>query len=94
MTDGINEIKAFVGKKELLVGYKSVLKNLKLKRIKKIFLASNAPEDFLKELEYYSKLADVPLEKLNITNEELGTLCKKQFLVSTVGILKGKEDSK
>lgn len=94
MAEGVNEIKSYVGKKELVIGYNRVLKNLKLNKLKKVFLASNAPEDFVKELEYYSKIANIPLEKINLNNEELGIICKKQFLVSTVGILKEKEDSK
>ncbi|MGB9748879.1 MAG: ribosomal L7Ae/L30e/S12e/Gadd45 family protein [Candidatus Woesearchaeota archaeon] len=94
MDEGINEIKAYVGKKELVIGYKNVLKNLKFNKLKKVFLASNAPEDSVRDFEYYSKITNVPLEKLNLNNEELGVVCKKQFLVSTVGILKEKEDSK
>ena len=92
MKDSIKEIKKHVGKDDLIIGMKRVLKNLKLKRLKEIFVAANPNAETLKDVEYYAKLTGTPVTKLDILNNELGAVCKKQFSISFLAILKGKEE--
>lgn len=92
MKDSIKEIKKHIGKDDLIIGAKRVLQNLKLKRIEKIFVASNPKKDLLEDIEYYSKLTGTPVIKLDMLNEELGAVCKKQFSISFLAILKGKQE--
>lgn len=70
------------------IGTKIVLKNLKDKKLSKIYLASNCPENTKKDIESYSRLVSVPIVILDVNNEELGVFCKKHFFISVLGIKK------
>ena len=72
--------------KRLVLGTHRTLKKLKMKSLKKVYVSSNIPEEILEDIEHYSKLYNIPLVKLKETNEELGTLCKKPFSVSVLGL--------
>jgi ribosomal protein L30E len=67
---------------------------LKNKELVKIFLASNAPATFVKDVEYYSSLSKVEIEKLDIPNDELGVACKKPFSIAAIGMKKVVEKRK
>ena len=70
-----------------LVGMERVVKALKTGNLSKVFLASNAAEDSKETVEHYANLANIPVVILGLDNEELGVLCKKNFFISTVGII-------
>ncbi len=91
MSKEVEEIKKYVGTERLIVGFNEVMKKLRSNELEKIFIASNPKEELLKDMEYYSKLANVPIIKLDIPNSELGPVCKKRFYVSFLGISKSKE---
>lgn len=57
-------------------------------KVEKVYLAKNAPEDIVKDIEYYSKIGGFEVIKLDITNEELGAMFKKPFKISVVSIIK------
>lgn len=70
-----------------VLGTDRVLKLLKAKKLGSIILAKNCPAKSKADLEYYAKLAQVPVTQVEQTNEELGIICKKNFFVSVAGIL-------
>ena len=49
---------------KIVIGTKVVIKNLRLNKLEKIYLASNCNQSSKKELEYYSKLLKIPVIKL------------------------------
>lgn len=69
-----------------IVGAERVLKELKAKRLSKVFLSCNCQQKVKDDIYYYAQLASVPVLELGQTNEELGVLCKKNFFVSVAGI--------
>ena len=69
-----------------IVGTERVIKALKTGNLSKVFLVSNASEDTKETVEHYASLADIPVVVLELDNEELGVLCKKNFFISVVGI--------
>jgi len=73
---------------KILFGTDNTIKALKLGKLSHIFISSNTPADVVDDLEYYGKLSDVELIKLNLPNDELGTFCKKPFAISIIGLLK------
>ncbi len=82
-------------KKELeegvvIIGIKSVLKNLKTGKLSKLYTANNLSEEMKEEVKQYSGLAKVPVVVLEMDNEELGSLCKKHFFISVLGVKKNK----
>lgn len=72
----------------VIIGTRRTIKFLKLGKIKKVYIVKNAPENIKRDIEYYSKIASIEVEMLDITNEELGASLKKPFKISVIGILK------
>lgn len=86
--DVIAEIKKHLGDKRLVLGTKLTLKNLKLGKIEKVFLTSNSPDNVRKDVEFYTASGNCKAVNLEIPNEELGVICKKQFSISIAGLLR------
>jgi len=82
------EIKKFLNSKKMLIGRNEVLKGIKKKLVSKVFFASNSPERLLSDLERYKSVEPFELLDTKLPNDELGTICKKPFSVSIIGILK------
>jgi ribosomal protein L30E len=82
------DIKKDLKTRKIIIGTKVVMKNLKLEKLEKIYIASNCNESSKKELEYYSKLLKIQVIKLKQPNDELGVICKKQYSISMLGVLK------
>lgn len=75
-----------VKKDKTVIGTKTVLKELKAKTLSKVFLASNCLPKIKADLSYYAELAGVPIVELEMGNEELGVLCKRNYFVAVIGI--------
>ena len=75
-----------VTEKKAVIGTERVLKELRTRKLQKVFLASNCPDKIKKDVQYYAQLAEVPVMELKMDNEELGVFCKKNFFVSVIGI--------
>ncbi|MBS3097772.1 ribosomal L7Ae/L30e/S12e/Gadd45 family protein [Candidatus Woesearchaeota archaeon] len=84
----ILEIKKLSKSKNLIIGTERTIKNLKLGRLKKVFTSSNCPEKVKGDISYYGKLAKTEIVPLKYPNEELGTICKKPFPISVLGLMK------
>ena len=82
----VEEIKKNLKTDKLVIGTDKTLKLLKLGKLAKIFIAKNTAELIENDLNYYSKINNVELSKLNIDNEEMGVLCKKPFSISVIGL--------
>lgn len=88
-TDAIAEIKKALEGKKAVIGTERVIKQLKLGKLEKVFMTANAPADVKDSILYYSKLSSANVVQLKQPNEELGTICKKPFAISVLGIVKG-----
>ncbi len=86
MTDTISDIKKNIKEKNAIIGTKQVLKSLKLGQLQKVFLTSNCPESVKKDIDHYIKMAKCEVEFLNVPNDELGVICKKQYAISVLGL--------
>ncbi len=76
--------KALEGK--AILGRERVLKELKAGRLGTVFLAQNCPQKVKDDVQYYARLAAIPVIQLEQSNEEIGVLCKKNFFISVAGI--------
>jgi len=81
------EIRKLLGTEKLIIGTDRVLKAVRKGGISKVVLASNAPETLRAQLERYRKLAEFSVDDAGMTNDELGTLCKKPFSIAALAIL-------
>jgi len=88
--DPINELRILMinSPEKIVIGSKKTIKYLKLAKIGKVFLSKNVPEDIKSDIEYYSKLSNVEVIQLDLSNEELGSILKKPFKVAVVSVLK------
>ena len=82
------DIRKILTSKKLLIGKDEVLKNIRKSLVQKAYIASNCPKDLLTDLTKYSKISNFELIETKIPNDELGTVCKKPFSISVLGLLK------
>jgi large subunit ribosomal protein L30e len=79
-------LKAKITDKKVIIGNDRVIKGIKSGNVKKVFLAKNCPSDVKEDLAHYADLSSIPLIELEQDNEEIGIMCKKNFLVSVIGV--------
>ena len=85
----IIEIKKLLKTKNLIIGKERTIKNIRIGKIDRVFLANNCAKDVVEDITYYAKLAKSTVIKLNHNNEDLGIICKKPFSISVLSVLKG-----
>jgi len=85
--DTLSEMRNLIKEKSLIIGTQRTLKFLKQGRLEKVFLSSNCPEKVKADIGHYSSLAGVKVENLPVPNDELGTVCQKQYSISVLGLL-------
>lgn len=86
--ENIAEIQKALVDEKLIIGTDKVMKGLKNGEISKVFVTVNAPEIVKGDIEHYSKLSGADVADLDVTNEELGEICKKRFSISLVATVK------
>jgi large subunit ribosomal protein L30e len=84
----MEEIRKLINEGKTILGSKVVIKKLKNGLIEKIFLSKNCKENLKEDIEKFAKVSSVEIINVDMTNEELGTFCKKPFHVSVVGVKK------
>jgi large subunit ribosomal protein L30e len=84
----ITEIRKLLKSKGILIGMDKAIKNLKLGKIKKVYLSSNCSQETTESLKRYSSLSGAEVVYLKYPNDELGILCKKPFSISVLSIPK------
>ena len=82
----IDDIKKLVKENKFIIGYKENYKALNSGKVKEIFMCSNPKKEIEDDLKHYCKISKVKLTKLPYPNDELGTMCKKPFAISVLGL--------
>ena len=80
----INEIKKLLEEGKLVIGADRTIKNLKEGKTAKVFLASNPGDELRGDVEHYAEIAGVEVVQLDVPNDELGVICKKQFSIAVL----------
>ncbi len=80
------ELKKILKEGKFIIGTDKTIKALREGNLKKIYLSSNCRGDIKSKIERYTKISKVDVEILNVSNEELGTLAKKQFSISVISV--------
>ncbi len=83
-----SEIRAANESKKLVVGMNNVLKEIRKKKVKKIILAKNTPEEVKERMFFYSELNKIPVDVFSEDNVQMGILCKRSFMIAVLGIKK------
>lgn len=87
MVDLSRELEVVFKTGKLVYGFNRVKKLLLTKRVKGIIVAEEGPRDKVEQIKYYAKLSGTPLYMFSGSSWELGRLCKKPFMISTLAIL-------
>ncbi|MEM5778542.1 MAG: 50S ribosomal protein L30e [Candidatus Aenigmatarchaeota archaeon] len=82
----LDELKNALREKRVIIGSKQSIKNLKLKNVKLVVIANNCPENIKNDIEYYSKLTGIKVEKFDGTAKQLGIFCGKPFPIAVLAI--------
>lgn len=80
------QIRSLVKTGRLIIGTREVMKASQKGLLQKVVLASNCPIQKRKDVQKYAALVGIPVIELKHNNEELGILCKKNFLVAMIGL--------
>lgn len=86
--DATSEIKKLLTSERLIIGAERTLKALRQGTLEKIYLSSNPAPQVKNDLERYTSLGGTEKVELDVPNDELGTLCKKPFPISVIGLKK------
>lgn len=81
-----------IDKGKVIFGRKEVEKALREGKIEEVVIAGNCPSEFREAIESVAKDFGVKVTVFQGDNFELGIKCKRQHLVSVVGIVKENED--
>ncbi|MBD3313446.1 hypothetical protein GF345_03320 [Candidatus Woesearchaeota archaeon] len=84
----MEDIKKLVKEDRVFIGEDQTLKNLRSGNVSKIMLASNCPAEMKETIERYAGMAGVDVEQLDVPNDELGIMCRKQFFISVISVKK------
>ena len=84
--DVVAEIKKLLDEKKVLLGAETTVKRLREGKIKKVFLSSNCSPAAREEIEKLCKLGNVECVDLKQNNEEIGSMCRKPFSISIIGV--------
>ncbi|MBU0930346.1 MAG: ribosomal L7Ae/L30e/S12e/Gadd45 family protein [Nanoarchaeota archaeon] len=80
----IEDLKKDLKTKKPIFGSDRVIKELKIGKLNKIYLASNCKDEIKADIKHYAKLSDIKVIELEETNEDLGVICKKPFNISVI----------
>ena len=82
----IEDLKKNVKDKNVTIGTDRVVKALQIGTLEKVYVASNCPTGVYEDIGHLTKVADIPLIQIELNNEELGVLCKKNFFIAVIGV--------
>ncbi|MBN1503254.1 ribosomal L7Ae/L30e/S12e/Gadd45 family protein [Candidatus Woesearchaeota archaeon] len=84
----LSNIKKLLKEGKVTIGTELSVKMLKNGNLARVYASANTSKSVVNDLEYYAKLSNTEFVQLKIANNELGTLCRKPFSISVIGIIK------
>jgi large subunit ribosomal protein L30e len=88
MMEIVEEIKKALVSGKIVIGSKLVLEHVKKGTLERAFISTNIEENLRQDLVHYATMTNIPVIMTNIPRDELGTLCKKPFAISALGVTK------
>ena len=85
----ITKIKEALSSNQIVIGLNNVMKLIKTGQLSEVYYCKNCPDKVINELSYYRSLSNsFKLEEIPLSSIEFGIMCKKQFMISIIGIIK------
>lgn len=88
MAISTEQIRKLIEEKKVTIGTDETTRALTGGSLKRVLVASNASETTKAEIARLQAVGGVEVEHLDVPNDELGTMCKKPFSISVLGIRK------
>ena len=73
---------------KFIIGAQEAQKLINQRKLGRVYIASNCPAPIKAKLEESCPANECELVELAIPNDEVGTICKKPFSISVVGVPK------
>lgn len=83
----VAEIKKLLEQDKLVIGADETIKGLRAGKVKRVFLSSNVSTEVKADVARFCSISNIDCVELEQSSEEAGTLCKKPFAVSVIGVL-------
>lgn len=87
-TDHLSQLRKVLATDKIILGTDRTFKEMRKGGVSTVYVCSNAPKTVRADLAHYSKVGGVDVVELSIPNDELGTVCRKQFSVSMLSVRK------
>ncbi|WP_338599916.1 50S ribosomal protein L30e [Sulfolobus tengchongensis] len=81
------ELKTLLKTGKVIFGARKAIKYVKLGKVKMVIIASTLRGDLKEDITYYAKLSNIPIYEYKGSGWDLGTLCGKPFMISTISVL-------
>ncbi|BFH73306.1 50S ribosomal protein L30e [Sulfurisphaera javensis] len=82
-----SELKTLLRTGKVIFGSKKTIKMIKNGKVKMVIVASTLRQDLKDDIITYAKISNIPVYQYSGSAYELGTLCGKPFMISTIGII-------
>jgi ribosomal protein L30E len=83
-----DELKKLVEKKKVIFGSSEVVKKIKQGKIVRVIIASNVTPKVEEDIKYNANFLKCQVEKIDLPNDELGIVFKRQHPIMALGVLK------
>ena len=84
----VDEIKKGIADKKIVLGTQRTLKELMKGSLARVFISANCPDYVREKLKFLCGSVSVEVLEIPNSNEELGVIAKKPFLISVLAFKK------
>ena len=82
-----SELKTLLRTGNVVFGTRRTLKMVKNGKVKMVIIATTLRQDLKDDIKTYAKLSNIPVYEYGGSGYELGKLCGKPYMVSTIGVI-------
>ena len=82
------QIRSLLEQDKLIIGLRETKRKLAKEQLSAVLVAANAPEQDAEAMRDYAEMSDVECTVLDTRNDQLGTICRKPFPISFIGVKK------
>jgi len=82
-----SELKTLLRTGKVIFGTKKSVKMVKNGRVKMVIITSTLRQDLKDDIKTYAKVSNIPIYEYGGSAYDLGKLCGKPFMISTIGVI-------
>ena len=71
---------------QVIIGTQRTIKALKKGEVKQVYISANTPKEVKDDIKHYADIHGAEIIELSQPNDELGSLLKKPFSISVIGV--------